>query len=606
MFKIKKIKYKIILLFSLLALLLITTGTLYFYLSGNQYIKDQVNKEMALYSELYKTKATELLSNYLLEINGLNTHLNTIEENTADINKQKRILDALKNFSLLNKDRYEKLIYKKKNDKTAIEVEHVKVFSGEYKTRTVELDHFQYNNILSDFNKSKDGFIKSNLNLQSKDILLSNSNSNNKNITIGKLLFNNFFLHIESSIPIPANVSFFVVDSSNYIIYSKQSVFNKKKIESIIDKKVKSYHNSKIIHSNTNTSFLFDYLDDLNITIVVANDYSDTTTGFSSFIENGLMISILLFFIILVLVYMVANKISGTVSTIASIADNVAKGDFSQKIEITREDELGFLINSFNNMVGNLDKSYRELNILNKELQDKIDEIIRTKEELSKSQKLALIGETVSKISHEIQNKISGISIWIQNLEMKLKDDDIAQVYLDEMRSALKNFMNMLVNFKKFYRKPVINPTLINLNNVLHSTINKLEEEFNQNSIMYKIITEQEKLEIEADKELLEECLINLLINAIHYSPSGSSIIVKMYSNNHFVSISISDEGEGISSEDLPHLFEPFFTTNQSGSGLGLSIVKNIVDAHSGKITFHNIKPTGACFIIELPTKRDE
>ncbi len=113
------------------------------------------------------------------------------------------------------------------------------------------------------------------------------------------------------------------------------------------------------------------------------------------------------------------NKISKSLNEISKVSTLVGIGNFKNKINIYRNDELGLLIESFNQMVDNLKESYEKLNITNKELESKIAELVKTKNELTKKEKLALIGETISKISHEIQNKISGVSVWVQNLEMQ-------------------------------------------------------------------------------------------------------------------------------------------------------------------------------------------
>jgi signal transduction histidine kinase len=287
------------------------------------------------------------------------------------------------------------------------------------------------------------------------------------------------------------------------------------------------------------------------------------------------------------------------------VAKFVAIGDFSKKIELKRNDEIGILIDSFNDMINKLDLNYKELTLLNKQLENKIQELIQTKTELSQKQRLALVGETISKISHEIQNKISGISIWVQNLEFQLKNDETAKIYLGEIKEALKSFQDKLVNFKKFYRQPQLNKQKIELNSFIDNILNRYLLEINSKELVIKKIYGNNIPLLCGDKEQLEEVILNLLINALYYSPEKGTLEVRTYLSDDNICLSISDEGPGIKQEDLDKILQPFFTTKSSGSGLGLAIVNNIVSAHNGVLKYFNKKSGGSSFEIFLPFKED-
>jgi len=589
-------------LFSVLSLLLIATGTIYFFYSGKEYIKKQVALELQLYSELFKEKTSELIINSLMEINGLNARINIINENSLRLGKQERLLNEVNNFVLHNNEVYEKIIIKGFDLEDIVEVKPVKVFSGEFVVKTEVLKESEKLMDLESYRLLSNGFIRSKLNSREQKIFLLSQTNSSGSFIWAQLFCFNFLDRINYAISIPLNMNTYLVDSDGYVLYSRQSSAIKKQLNEF--SRLKQYSSSylgKAVHGNDNNSFIIKYLDDIDSYLVVSNDFSATLAGFNSFIEKGLFISFLLVIVILGIVYYTANKISSTVDVIASIAGDVSKGNFSRKIHIKREDELGFLIDSFNNMVDKLDASYNQLNVLNKELEIKINELILTKEKLTENQKLALIGETVSKISHEIQNRISGVSIWVQNLELKLKQNEVAQIYIEEMKSALSNFMEMLINFKKFYRKPTLNKSEFYVSQLIKTIIQKLQYDLDYKKIEIDILLEKDEKMLNADKELFEQMLTNMLINAIYYSPENEKVEITITTHNDLIRIKIIDQGEGIPDDNIAHVFEPFFTTKHSGSGLGLAIAKNIANVHSGKITVVNTSCGGTCFIIELP-----
>ena len=293
------------------------------------------------------------------------------------------------------------------------------------------------------------------------------------------------------------------------------------------------------------------------------------------------------------------GRMTSLLEKITNITNKVANSDFSQKINIKRRDEIGIMIDAFNDMIDRLNASYFAINQVNKQLEKKIGELTKTRVELSQKQRLALVGEAISKISHEIQNKIGGISIWVQNLAMYNQNDETIQLYIQEMQNAIKSFMDMLINFKQFYREPKLNKTQLNIEDLVSVSVNKCLLEFDSKQInLIKKITHSS---IFADGEQLEQVLINILLNAIYYSPQEATIEISTKTVRNDIVLTISDQGPGIQTEDKEKLFQPFYTTKSSGSGLGLSIARNIIKAHHGKVDFYNNANGGTSFEIYLP-----
>ncbi|MEJ2658694.1 MAG: ATP-binding protein [Desulfobacterales bacterium] len=105
---------------------------------------------------------------------------------------------------------------------------------------------------------------------------------------------------------------------------------------------------------------------------------------------------------------------------------------------------------------------------------------------------------------------------------------------------------------------------------------------------------------------MLYQAFLNLLINAMQAMPGGGIIHVNIHSGDHAVTIKIEDEGEGIPKDLLEKIWDPFFTTKAKGTGLGLGIVKNIIESHEGSVSIINKPDAGACVTISLPVNQRE
>jgi signal transduction histidine kinase len=110
--------------------------------------------------------------------------------------------------------------------------------------------------------------------------------------------------------------------------------------------------------------------------------------------------------------------------------------------------------------------------------------------------------------------------------------------------------------------------------------------------------------EITADSDMLYQAFLNILINAMQAMPKGGEINVKIASSDNTVKIFFEDQGEGIAEDILEKIWDPFFTTKAKGTGLGLGIVKNIIESHGGRVQISNRSVSGARMIVEIPVEQ--
>lgn len=259
----------------------------------------------------------------------------------------------------------------------------------------------------------------------------------------------------------------------------------------------------------------------------------------------------------------------------------IARGQTDLNLDVKTGDEVEDLANAVAKMNG--------------ELQD-------YQKRLVQSTKLATMGEMTSEIAHEIQNRISGISLWLQHLDSEIDQNDPKREYLDEMKQGLSGFMEMLGSLKGYYQNPVLNLEEIDINSLVASTLPFVQEKLDTKRATVKERLDSDLAAVDGDFEKLKSVILNLLINAADSLEEGGEIeIITQSAGAEGLCLEISDNGKGINEKDLSRIFYPFFSTKSGGSGLGLSICSNIISAHKGRIEVESEIGKGTTFKILLP-----
>jgi len=217
---------------------------------------------------------------------------------------------------------------------------------------------------------------------------------------------------------------------------------------------------------------------------------------------------------------------------------------------------------------------------------ESVQKIIEQKEKLAWNNLMKVI-------SHELLNTLTPVNSLIQNLEYIANQEVVEKEDQHEMKESLmiiNSKSKQLLNFVDDYRqvaelpKPVFKT--ISLTQIVESALNFLKPEFEKNQI--KIINSLENQVIFADQKMIERCLINLYLNAIYAVADNSERIIKteIKTFNKRILLSVEDNGIGISNEIKDKIFLPFFTTRISGSGIGLTLSKSIIEAHKGYLNY--------------------
>jgi signal transduction histidine kinase len=234
-------------------------------------------------------------------------------------------------------------------------------------------------------------------------------------------------------------------------------------------------------------------------------------------------------------------------------------------------------------------------------IQKRAGERLLLREKLGQAERLASLGEMVAAVSHEIRNPLGIISSTAELLKVKLARTDPQDKLADVIVQEAKRLNRIVTDFLDFARPPTLNLMSSNVEEILEKNLNFLAPEIQRNGFEIHKRFATHVPEIQADPGLLYQAFLNILMNAMQAMPEGGSIFVEVSARGNALTTIFVDDGPGIPDETLKKIWEPFFTTKDKGSGLGLSIVKKIIEGHGGAVAIENGQEKGAQVTVSLP-----
>ncbi|UCG05643.1 MAG: two-component sensor histidine kinase [Desulfobacterales bacterium] len=239
-------------------------------------------------------------------------------------------------------------------------------------------------------------------------------------------------------------------------------------------------------------------------------------------------------------------------------------------------------------------------------IQKRAMERLRLKERLSRAEKLSAIGEMAAGISHEIRNPLGIIRSSAELLKKKVIKFEPANTIPDIIVEESGRLNQIITDFINFARPRSPNLASCRIDEVLEKNLTYLAPQIKEQGYIIKKNYQNSLPEIMADSSMLYQSFLNILINSMQAMPDGGRIQIGVSFNDSFVVIHIDDEGHGIPEDILEKIWDPFFTNKEKGSGLGLGIVKNIIETHGGSIQISNRPVRGVRVTIELPITKAE
>lgn len=232
-----------------------------------------------------------------------------------------------------------------------------------------------------------------------------------------------------------------------------------------------------------------------------------------------------------------------------------------------------------------------------------ISDKVKLEEQLRKSDTLNVVGQLAAGIAHEIRNPMTSLKGFIQLLEDTTKEDH--SLYFDVIKMELNRIDSIVNEFLILAKPQVINYVEKDIVQLMRETMELLKPQAVLHNVQFQFEAVGKIPAIICEPNQLKKVFINLIKNAIEVMPNGGFVTIEMKNIDiNSILISIKDEGEGIPQEKVERLGEPFFTTKDKGTGLGLMVSYQIVKEHEGCIEIESEVGKGTTFFIKLPVKK--
>ena len=304
----------------------------------------------------------------------------------------------------------------------------------------------------------------------------------------------------------------------------------------------------------------------------------------SSFLSALINIYVLLFALAVLVTFFISIRITHPLQLIQENLSNIRLGRKNELIEYRQQDEIGELVNEYNRM---------------------IEELAASAEKLARSERESAWREMAKQVAHEIKNPLTPMKLSLQHLQRAWdeKSPELNTIFhriSQTLVQQIDTLSTIATEFSHFAQMPQAKKETVNLVNVLEVSMDLYKEEPNINFVF---TDDQKEKVVIADKDQLIRVFSNLFKNAIQSIPDGKQGVIHVGISTITTDyrISIQDNGAGISPERKERMFTPSFTTKSGGMGLGLSIVKSIVENSGGSIWYETEEQRGTTFYISLP-----
>jgi signal transduction histidine kinase len=342
----------------------------------------------------------------------------------------------------------------------------------------------------------------------------------------------------------------------------------------------------------------------------------------ASVIRTVLVLSPLFLLSVLGVALLLIRTITKPVQTLIGGTQAISRGDLTHRVGPLGRDEFGELAEHFNHMVAALQattvskdllqESEAQLHKTVEELRREIIARARTEEErtqlqasLRRSEIMAAMGALVAGVAHEVRNPLFALSATLDALEARFAARHEYQRYIGVLRTEVSRLTALMQALLDYGKPPKLELIPDAPQEALAQALRSCTPLATRLNVHLVSPARRDARLVRMDRQRLIQVFQNLLENAIQHSASGGCVMVEAdevsLDGCDWLSYVIKDAGPGFHTEDLPRVFEPFFTRRRGGTGLGLSIVQRIVEEHSGSIAVGNRPAGGAVIVVRLP-----
>lgn len=232
-------------------------------------------------------------------------------------------------------------------------------------------------------------------------------------------------------------------------------------------------------------------------------------------------------------------------------------------------------------------------------------------ENLRHTEKLALVGKLAAGVAHSIRNPLTGVKLRLFALTRGLALDEKQKEDVAAINDALRHVEGIIANFLELSRRPRLEKRRVDISGVIDGTLSLLGPRLSSYNVSLARQRDDHLPPVDADPEQLREALANLVINACEAAGPGGDVRIieekgRLAPLGHVVVIRVEDSGPGVPEDLREIIFQPFMSTKQEGTGLGLPIARRIFEDHGGWLHLHSAPGRGANFVAVLPARKDD
>jgi signal transduction histidine kinase len=286
-----------------------------------------------------------------------------------------------------------------------------------------------------------------------------------------------------------------------------------------------------------------------------------------------------------------AKRITGPLKKLLEGTVRVSRGDFSQNIKITSQDEIGDLARSFNDMTHDLLQTRKKMEEANKKL--------------VQAEKLASIGRISATIAHEIRNPLTSVKLNIQKILLNEQRDEDEKEHLNITQEGIAQIEKFIKELLNFTRVSDLRLERFSVEQIVEEAIKTMQHSFEEKNIRLDRNYAPDLPPVLVDGDKMRQVFLNVLRNAAEAVAEGGRISVDLFSapadGGRRIRVCISDDGSGIPEKDWENIFEPFYTTKTTGSGLGLANARKILEQHKGSVRVVKKEGKGSSFEVQIP-----
>ena len=243
---------------------------------------------------------------------------------------------------------------------------------------------------------------------------------------------------------------------------------------------------------------------------------------------------------------------------------------------------------------GELEDSYNRL-------KEQTQLLLEMEEQLMHSDRLAVLGELSATMAHEVRNPLASIKGAVEILGGSDSTGAEKSEFLGILSREVDRLNRVVDNYLSLARRSPVRLGQSALKSVVRSVVALVEGRARKQGITIEIRHVDEDVRIPVNPDILRQVLLNLFLNAVSAMPRGGVLTIHTWTGQDVLKMDVRDTGDGIGKDNIPRVFEPFFTTKQGGSGLGLSIVKRIVEGLGGSVGLESEKGVGTVIHLSLP-----